>query len=81
MGALARKFANNESFFQQSIEATGGDGQVLLAPELPGDIQILEIGQRQFRIADGAFLVSRSANNCVLYQGGCGQKRHLYCPF
>ena len=36
LGALARRLANGESFFQQHIKATRGDGDCLLAPTLPG---------------------------------------------
>ena|SRR3990172_7705940 len=54
--SIARKLTAGESLFQQAIEATGGDGQALLAPTLPGDIQILDIGKNQYRLNDGAFL-------------------------
>ena len=40
--ALMRTFANGESFFQQHIEAVKGDGDCLLAPTLPGAMQVLE---------------------------------------
>lgn len=33
--SLGRKIANGESFFQQSIEAVHGNGETLLAPDLP----------------------------------------------
>lgn len=59
--SLARKFTSGESFFQQSIEANHGGGQVLLAPEIPGEIEVLEVGgDRQYRLTDGAFLASTS---------------------
>ncbi|NCQ51770.1 TIGR00266 family protein [archaeon] len=57
--ALGRKLANGESFFNQYIEATSGQGETLLSPELPGDIQILDIGgSNQYLINDGAFLAA-----------------------
>jgi uncharacterized protein (TIGR00266 family) len=56
--SLARIFASRESFFQQTIEAVDGDGEALLAPILPGDIKVLEIGERQYRFNDGTFLAA-----------------------
>lgn len=62
LSSLARKVANNESFFTQFIEATNGDGDTLLSPELPGDIQILECGgNKQYILNDGAFLAADSS--------------------
>lgn len=56
--AISRKVLNDESFFQQKIEAVDDAGEVLLTPALPGDIAILEVGERQYMIADGAYLAS-----------------------
>lgn len=60
MSALARKVLNDETFFQQQIEAREGPGRVLLAPTLPGDIALLEAGERQYLISDGSWLASDS---------------------
>lgn len=35
--ALMRRFANGESFFQQHIEATRGNGDCLLSPGVTGN--------------------------------------------
>ena len=59
-GALARRLANGESYFQQHIEATRGEGDCLLAPTMPGGIEILDVGQVQYNIADGAYLAGTS---------------------
>lgn len=57
LSSIARKFANGESFFNQYIEATGGNGDTLLSPTLPGDIQVLNVGpNEQYYLNDGAFL-------------------------
>lgn len=56
--ALSRKVLNDESFFQQKIEAVDSPGEVLLTPTLPGDIAVLQTGGRQYMIADGAYLAS-----------------------
>ncbi len=58
--AIMRRFANGESFFQQHIEAVRGDGDCLLSPALPGAIQIIEVGKRQYLLNDGAFVAATS---------------------
>ena len=58
--ALLRKFTNGENFFQQHIEAVRGDGDCLLAPTLPGAIEVLDIGKAQYILADGAFVAATS---------------------
>lgn len=50
--SFARKLFNDETFFQQYIEAKEGAGQVLLAPNIPGDIRILDVGDRQYLLSD-----------------------------
>lgn len=59
--ALARKFFNSESFFQQRIRAEDQAGSVLLAPMLPGAVRTLDIGNRQYLLNDGAYLASESS--------------------
>jgi uncharacterized protein (TIGR00266 family) len=56
--ALMRTFANGESFFQQHIEAARGDGDCLLAPALPGAMQVVDCGTNQYIISDGAFVAA-----------------------
>lgn len=58
--ALMRRFANGESFFQQHIEAVRGDGDCLLSPTLPGAIEVIDIGTRQYLLNDGAFVAATS---------------------
>jgi uncharacterized protein (TIGR00266 family) len=59
--AIMRRFANGESFFQQHIEAVRGDGDCLLAPTLPGAMQILDVGNQQYLLSDGAFVAATSS--------------------
>ena len=59
--AIMRRFANGESFFQQHIEATRGDGDCLLSPVLPGAVQILEVGTTHYMLSDGAFVAAESS--------------------
>lgn len=56
--ALMRTFANGESFFQQHIEAVRGNGDCLLSPTLPGAMQVVDTGARQYMISDGAFVAA-----------------------
>lgn len=58
MQAAMRRFANGESFFQQRIEAKRGDGDCLLSPTMPGAIQVLDVGARQFCLSDGAYVAA-----------------------
>lgn len=58
--AIMRKLANGESFFQQQIEAVRGDGDCLLSPVLPGALEIIDIGQRQYLLNDGTFVAATS---------------------
>lgn len=59
-GALMRTLANGESFLQQQVDAVRGDGDCLLAPTLPGAMQVVDVGPRQYMISDGAFVAASS---------------------
>lgn len=56
--AIMRRFANGESFFQQHIEAVRGSGDCLLSPTLPGAIEVVNVGARQYLLNDGAFVAA-----------------------
>jgi uncharacterized protein (TIGR00266 family) len=56
--AIMRRFANGESFFQQHIEAVRGGGDCLLSPTLPGAMQVIDVGPRQYMLSDGAFVAA-----------------------
>ncbi|NGZ06477.1 MAG: TIGR00266 family protein [Magnetococcales bacterium] len=58
MGSLMRRLANEETIFQQKITARNGPGDLLLAAPFPGGMHVLEVGPRQYYLADGAFLAS-----------------------
>ena len=60
MQSLMRRFANDESLFQQQIEAVDGEGDCLLAPTLDGDMQILDVGAQQYTLSDGAFVAAQT---------------------
>ena len=61
MQSLARRFASDESLFQQEIIATNGEGDCLLAPTLDGDMQIIEVGDKQYNLSDGAFVAAQKS--------------------
>lgn len=58
LSALARKMLNDETFFQQKIQADKERGQALLSPTLPGDVVLLDCGEHQYMLSDGAYLAS-----------------------
>ncbi|MBR5458241.1 MAG: TIGR00266 family protein, partial [Burkholderiaceae bacterium] len=71
--SIARKFLNDETFFQQYIEAEKEPGQVLLAPNIPGDIRILDVGERQYLLSDGAFLAATEDVELSVKSQGLGR--------
>lgn len=58
--AFLRRIANDESFFLQHIEATRGDGDCLLAPNLPGAMEVLDVGAQQYNLSDGVYVAASS---------------------
>src|SRR5579872_1650293 len=48
--SLFRKMMTPTSFFFQNIIAERGPGECLMAPELPGSLRVLEIGELQYNI-------------------------------
>jgi uncharacterized protein (TIGR00266 family) len=71
--ALARRLTTGESFFQQTMAATNGDGDALFSPNLPGDVMVLECGAKQFRLNDGAFLAAETSLDIKIKNQGIGQ--------
>ncbi len=58
-GSMAKKIFNNKSFFTQFIESTTKEGEVLISPQLPSDIKILEITKNSpICLNDGSFLAA-----------------------
>jgi uncharacterized protein (TIGR00266 family) len=56
-GALSRKVLTGEKFFFQTLRATRGAGEVLLAPTVPGDIIIVELdGVHEYLVQKDGFL-------------------------
>ena len=58
MKGIKRLFGG-ESFFRNTFTAVNGSGEVLLAPTLPGDQAVLEVGAgRAMMIQSGSFIAS-----------------------
>ena len=70
--AAMRRFANGESFFQQRIEATRGAGDCLLSPTMPGGVEVLEVGARQYLLSDGAYVAATSGVQVTARSQGIG---------
>lgn len=59
--SLLRTFTTGESLFQQSIVAKHKAGDCLLAPQMNGDLAILNVGPGSgYCISDGAFVAAES---------------------
>jgi len=57
LGALSRKVLSGEKFFFQTLRATRGPGDVLLAPTVPGDILTFELdGMNEYLVQKDGFL-------------------------
>lgn len=55
VGAIGRSMVSGESMFiTQAI--SNGEGKLALAPNTPGQVVALELGEKQYRLNDGAFL-------------------------
>ena len=57
LGALSRRVLTGEKFFFQTLRASRGAGEVLLAPTVPGDIVLLELnGLTEYLVQKDGFL-------------------------
>jgi uncharacterized protein (TIGR00266 family) len=57
LGALSRKLLTGEKFFFQTLRASRGAGEVLLAPTVPGEIVIMELdGLNEYMVQKDGFL-------------------------
>jgi uncharacterized protein (TIGR00266 family) len=57
LGALSRKFLTGEKFFFQTLRASRGPGEVLLAPTVPGEIVTMELdGVNEYMVQKDGFL-------------------------
>ena len=57
IGALGRSMVSGESMFITEVISQDNNGRLALAPTTPGQVIALELGDKQYRLNDGAFLV------------------------
>jgi len=53
-----KRLFGGESFFRNTFTAQGGPGEVYLAPTLPGDLVVMDVGSRGFYLQSSAFVAS-----------------------
>ncbi|MET3557745.1 uncharacterized protein (TIGR00266 family) [Streptococcus rupicaprae] len=56
LGAVGRSMVSGESMFITQAISSSDDGVLALAPSAPGQVIALDLGQKQYRLNDGAFL-------------------------
>jgi uncharacterized protein (TIGR00266 family) len=56
--SLARSVLAGESFFQNTFQAPAEGGQVMVAPPLPGDMQLLELKGESLMVQSGSYIAS-----------------------
>ena len=57
LGALSRKLLTGEKFFFQTLRASRGAGEVLLAPTVPGELVVMELdGVNEYMVQKDGFL-------------------------
>lgn len=70
--SVMRTVANGESFFQQQIKAVRGPGDCLLSPTLPGAMEVLEVGDIQYCLADEAYVAATEGVEVTAQTQGVG---------
>lgn len=61
LGGLARSFLSGESFFFQTLTAEGSEGEVVLAPAIPGDIESYALNGKTLYVQTGGFLAAEKS--------------------
>ncbi len=58
--SLARSVLGGESFFQNFFVAPSSGGEITLAPDLPGDVVLLELKDQKYMLQSGSYMASES---------------------
>ncbi len=58
--SLGRAVLGGESFFQNYFKASAAGGEITLAPELPGDVFVLEMKGEKLLVQSGSFMACES---------------------
>ncbi len=70
MKSLGRSLLGGESFFQNTFTAEAPGGEVLLAPELPGDIVVMPLTDQALIVQSGSYLGSETTVEVSTEWGG-----------
>lgn len=73
MGALGRSMVSGESIFVTEAVSSGDSGTLALAPSVPGQVVSLELGEKQYRLNDGAFLALDGSASYKMTSQGIGK--------
>ena len=71
--AVGRSMASGEGVFITEATAQSNTGRLALAPNVPGQIVALELGEKQYRLNDGAFLAMDGSASYTLERQSVGR--------
>lgn len=58
LAALKRSILGGESFFMNTYRAPDAEGELMMAPALPGDLAVLELSGESLLVQSGAYVAS-----------------------
>lgn len=74
LGAIGRSITSGESMFITTATGTVDDGEIAIAPPIPGKIVNLQVGgQQQYRLNAGAFLACDATLDYTMVNQGLGR--------
>lgn len=74
LGAIGRSITSGESMFITTATGTVDDGEITIAPPIPGKIISLQVGgQQQYRLNTGAFLACDATLDYTMVNQGLGR--------
>lgn len=74
LGAIGRSITSGESMFITTATDTVDDGEIAIAPPIPGKIISLQVGgQQQYRLNTGAFLACDATLDYTMVNQGLGR--------
>ena len=73
LGAVGRSIVSGESMFITEVSCNAPQGEIALAPNVPGTIVQLDVGQTQFRLNDSVFLAMDGSVNYTMEKQSLGK--------
>lgn len=73
LGAIGRSMTSGESMFITQAKSSSDDGKIALAPSTPGQVIALDLGAKQYRLNDGAFLALDGSANYRMERQSVGR--------